>query len=187
MISSNLSNKNGLVILDRDGTIIRSVVRPHTKLGSARNVNEIVENYDMYNQIKLWSSKKLGICVVSNQPELSNGDLSLHQLESIDNFLITQTNIDLILYCPHLAKMKCRCRKPENLMLEVAIDLFSINRDKTLFIGDRSTDIEAAIRSEILPVHFINEEQDCEAPLKHIDVFNTLELTKLVLGKMIQH
>ncbi len=172
--------------MDRDGTIIKSVVRSHTKLGSARNVTEVVENHDMYTQLNLWSSMNLGICVVSNQPELSNGDLSLHQLESIDRFLITQTNIDLILYCPHLAKTKCRCRKPENFMLEVAINLFSINRDKTLLIGDRHTDIEAAIRSKILPLHFISKEENCQAPSKHIDVFNTLELTKLVLGKMTQ-
>ncbi len=184
VVPDKLSGKKGLVLLDRDGTLIKSVVRSHTTLGSARDVHEVSENQDMYSQVKLWASNNLGICVISNQPELSNGALTIQQLDRIDNLLIEKTKIDAFLYCPHSKQMKCLCRKPANQMLETAVKLFSITRNKTLMIGDRVTDIRAAANSKIEPIHLIQHEEVCTALPKHIDVNQVCDLTKVVLRYM---
>ena len=180
VVPDSISGKKGLILLDRDGTLIKSVVRSHTILGSARDVHEVSENQDMYSQVKLWASNNLGICVISNQPELSNRDLTFQQLDRIDNFLIEKTKIDVFLYCPHSKQMQCLCRKPGNQMLETALELFSITRNKTLMIGDRVIDIRAAAASKIEPIHLIQQEELCTALPKHVDVNEVCDLTKVV-------
>ena len=59
--------------------------------------------------------------------------------------------IDLYLYCPHHPSAKileyrksCNCRKPKNGLFLQAREIFPIDFERSIFIGDKITDIEAA-------------------------------------------
>jgi D-glycero-D-manno-heptose 1,7-bisphosphate phosphatase len=71
----------------------------------------------------------------------------IHLLESYG------VHITEIYYCPHHPDYgKCLCRKPESLLIEKALARFHISPDKSFFIGDRESDIQAAIRAGIKPI-----------------------------------
>ena len=64
--------------------------------------------------------------------------------------------IDDIFFCPHhpskaigMYKLKCKCRKPGNKLIEDAIKKWKINRKKSVMIGDKFSDYLAAKRSKI--------------------------------------
>ena len=46
-------------------------------------------------------------------------------------------------------KKKCKCRKPQNLMLEKAVKDWLIDRKKSLMIGDSPSDKICAMKSNI--------------------------------------
>lgn len=53
--------------------------------------------------------------------------------------------IDEIAFCPHHPDMLCACRKPQpGLLLELA-QRFQVKPQSMIFIGDKLTDVEAAI------------------------------------------
>ena len=131
----------GLVLLDRDGTII-SLLKDKGSFRSARNVNEVnfVKDSD-----KLTSGlKKLGykIVIVTNQPEISRRTLTMRNLISINKYIkFNLPAIDEILFCPHDEDDNCIDRKPNIGLLVKASELMNIPANKTWLIGDREKDI----------------------------------------------
>jgi len=87
--------------------------------------------------------------------------ISIKELRLIHNFIIKKFKkkgilIDDIYYCPHHPvygkgkyKIKCLCRKPNNLMIEKAIKKWKIDRKLSFMIGDKITDKLAAKKSNI--------------------------------------
>jgi D-glycero-D-manno-heptose 1,7-bisphosphate phosphatase len=61
--------------------------------------------------------------------------------------LLNEHNIRIseIYYCPHHSDNEnCMCRKPKSISIEKALARFDIDPQKSWFIGDRDTDMEAA-------------------------------------------
>ena len=46
-------------------------------------------------------------------------------------------------YCIHAKKAKCDCRKPKTQLLEKAVANLNFEKEKTYFVGDKTSDIEA--------------------------------------------
>jgi D-glycero-D-manno-heptose 1,7-bisphosphate phosphatase len=91
-----------------------------------------------------------GVVVVTNQSGIGlglygHGDvLRLHQ--GLRQVLANQgLTIDDILYCPHHpSKGRCLCRKPGSLLLERAIARHGVDPSRSIMIGDRQRDMDAA-------------------------------------------
>lgn len=150
--AKNLKNKQKAVFLDRDGTINQYV-------GFLRDINEfrllsgVVEAVKMINQ-----SGYLAI-VVSNQPVIARGEVTLQELDRIHNKLETLLGeegayLDDIYYCPHHPdkgfagevtryKIECDCRKPKPGMLIEAAEKYNIDLSKSYMIGDSENDVWA--------------------------------------------
>jgi D-glycero-D-manno-heptose 1,7-bisphosphate phosphatase len=151
----NYQNTQKALFIDRDNTLIKC------RLGSyILNKNEIV--FIKENIIKLSSlAKEFNlVCLVTNQPSISMGKLTLEELDEINSIIVNfclsvGLKIDVITFCPHhphkgflgeisLLKKDCFCRKPNPGMLFEQSFLRNIDLKKSLMVGDSENDKVAA-------------------------------------------
>lgn len=148
--SKNLSNRQRAIFLDRDGTINKYV-------GFLRNIDDF-ELLDGVSQAikKINESGYLAI-VITNQPVIARGEVTLSELETIHNKMETLLGqdgayLDGIYYCPHHPdkgfegeikelKFDCECRKPKAGMLFKAARDFNIDLENSIMIGDGENDV----------------------------------------------
>ena len=97
--------------------------------------------------------------VVTNQPVIARGEVSVKELESIHNKMETLLGLDgafldAVYYCPHHPdrgyegerpeyKIQCDCRKPKPGMLLKAARDFNIDLANSWMVGDGENDIKA--------------------------------------------
>lgn len=169
--AKNLKNKQKAIFLDRDGTINKYV-------GFLRSVDD----FELLNGVseairKINASGYLAI-VVTNQPVIARGEVSLEELEVIHNKMETLLGndgayLDAIYYCPHHPdkgyegerveyKIDCECRKPKPGMLLQAAKDFNIDLASSYMIGDSKNDILAGKNAGCKTVYIGNDdfEQD---------------------------
>lgn len=148
----NLKNKQKAIFLDRDGTI-------NKYSGFLRNIDDFELIDGVAEAIcKINESGYLAI-VVTNQPVIARGEVSISELENIHNKMETLLGkegayLDAIYYCPHHPhkgyegevpelKFDCECRKPKPGMLLKAAEDFNIDLSLSWMIGDGENDIKA--------------------------------------------
>jgi len=144
-----LSEVSGLVITDRDGTLIRDV--PYlSRIEDIKFLPGVIESIRMLND------RKIPVCVATNQSGVARGYFSeefVRQSHDHMNRLLKKegAKIDLFLYCPHLRDGKisgydreCDCRKPMPGLLSEAIRYFGISPENSMMVGDSLRDVDAA-------------------------------------------
>lgn len=150
--AKNLANKQKAIFLDRDGTI-NKYVGFLRKIDDFELIDGVAEAVRMINE-----SGYLAI-VVTNQPVIARGEVSLEELQTIHNKMETLLGqygayVDDIFYCPHHPhkgyegerpeyKIDCDCRKPKPGMLFQAAEKYNINLEDSWMIGDGDSDVEA--------------------------------------------
>ena len=105
--------------------------------------------------------KKDHLFIITNQSGIAR------KYYTVDEFLALHTKIknlllkkkifiDEVYFCPHHPnygskkfKKKCKCRKPGNLLLEKAVNEWDIDRNDSLMIGDKISDLKCAKKSKI--------------------------------------
>lgn len=140
-----------LIILDRDGVInedsddyIRKEQEWQAIPGSLQAIAQL--NHHGYRVI-----------VVTNQSGLAQGRLTLKELNHIHRKMHTHLAqyggvIEAIFFCPHGPGEGCACRKPNpGLFMEVE-ERLRISLHDVISIGDKSSDIEAALAVGAKPV-----------------------------------
>lgn len=150
----NLKRKQKAIFLDRDGTINRYV-------GFLRDINqfELIDGVTDAIQ-KINRSGYLAI-VVTNQPVIARGEVTVEELDEIHKKLETELGtkgayIDALYYCPHHPhkgyegevselKIECNCRKPKPGMLFKAAEDFNIDLSASFMVGDGENDVKAGI------------------------------------------
>lgn len=150
--SKNLQNKQRAIFLDRDGTINEYV-------GFLRNIEDLKLIDGVTEAIKKINQSGYLAIVVTNQPVIARGEVSIEELQEIHNKMETLLGaegayLDDIFYCPHHPdkgfegeipeyKIECNCRKPKPGMLLEAAKKYNIDLSKSWMIGDGINDIEA--------------------------------------------
>ncbi len=148
----NLRNKQKAVFLDRDGTINRYVgfLRKEEEFELLPGVAEAIG--------KINASGYLAV-VVTNQPVIARGEVTVPQLQDIHNKMETLLGyegvyVDAVYYCPHHPhkgyageipelKFDCDCRKPKPGMLLTAAEEYNIDLANSWMIGDGENDVKA--------------------------------------------
>ncbi len=140
--------KRPCLFLDRDGVIIEDVGYPH-KEEDLKILPGIVD------LILAAKGKNFRVVVITNQAGLAKG---IFKQEDYDAFTLALTKKlaeygakpDAIYYCPHhpdasvpALKADCNCRKPKPGLVLKASEELAIDLTKSLFIGDRDSDILA--------------------------------------------
>lgn len=147
-----LLNRQRAVFLDRDGTLNRYV-------GFLRDVRELALLPGTAEAVRRINRSGYLAVVVTNQPVIARGEVTVLQLDEIHNRLETELGrqgayLDAIYYCPHHPdsgfageipelKFDCDCRKPKpGMLLKAAADL-NIDLKQSWMVGDGKADIEA--------------------------------------------
>lgn len=165
--AKNLKNKQKAVFLDRDGTINKYV-------GFLRNIDDFELLPGVAEAIKRINESGYLTIVVTNQPVIARGEVSIEKLEQIHNKMETLLGangayLDAIYYCPHHPhkgyegerpelKIECKCRKPKPGMLLKAANDFNIDLLQSWMIGDGENDIKAGIAAGCRTVLIGNED-----------------------------
>lgn len=88
------------------------------------------------------------VIVISNQSGVGLGLYAIDDVERLHGYLhdrLGNAPIDAVYYCPHHPSQgRCLCRKPAGLLLERAIARFGIDPARSVMIGDRDRDLQAA-------------------------------------------
>ncbi len=150
--AKNLKNKQKAIFLDRDGTINKYV-------GFLTDINEFELLDGVADAIQMINESGYLAIVVTNQPVIARGEVSVGELQEIHNKMETLLGqsgayIDDIFYCPHHPhkgyegerpeyKIECECRKPKPGMLFAAAEKYNIDLSESWMIGDGENDIEA--------------------------------------------
>ena len=154
--AKNLSNKQRAVFLDRDGTLNKYV-------GFLRDIDEFELLDGVADAIKAINNSGYLAIVVTNQPVIARGEVTVQQLEEIHNKMETLLGlegayIDAIYYCPHHPhkgyegeipelKFDCNCRKPKPGMLMQAAADFNIDLSQSWMVGDNKNDIQCGLNA----------------------------------------
>lgn len=152
--AKNLKNRQKAIFLDRDGTINQYV-------GFLRNIDDFSLIGGAADAIRKINASGYLAIVVTNQPVIARGEVTISQLEEIHNKMETLLGmegayLDAIYYCPHHPhkgyagevpelKIDCACRKPKPGMLLKAADDFNIDLSQSYMIGDSENDVKAGI------------------------------------------
>lgn len=150
--AKNLTQKQKAVFLDRDGTINQYV-------GFLRDIDDFALLPGVAEAIKEINASGYLAIVVTNQPVIARGEVSLEELEAIHNKMETLLGqegayLDSVYYCPHHPhrgyagerpeyKIDCTCRKPKPGMLLQAAGDFNIDLGQSWMVGDGETDVKA--------------------------------------------
>lgn len=150
--SKNLKNKQKAIFLDRDGTINKYV-------GFLRDINQFELIEGVSEAIKRINASGYLCIVITNQPIIARGEVTVSQLDKIHDKMETLLGfegayIDGLYYCPHhphkgfegeIVELKydCECRKPKPGMLLKAAEDFNIDLSGSWMIGDGENDIKA--------------------------------------------
>lgn len=174
------------VFLDRDGTL-----------------NKEVNHLSSPDQIELLPGVGKAVCrlnragklavVVTNQPVVARGDITLEDLNQVHAHLDTKLGdegayLDGLYFCPHHPdkgfsgeiaelKKKCFCRKPEPALIEQACREFEISRNDSWMVGDSTVDMEAGRRSGLSTILLRTGHcgNDLKYPVRPDYVFPNLE------------
>lgn len=148
----NLRNKQKAIFLDRDGTINKYVgyLRTPEQFELLEGAGEAIRKINLSGYLAI---------VVTNQPVIARGEVTVDGLQEIHNKMETMLGkegayLDGVYYCPHHPdkgfageveelKVVCECRKPKaGLLLQAAKD-FNIDLSQSWMIGDSENDVMA--------------------------------------------
>lgn len=134
---------NKAVFLDRDGVINKVIVK-NGKAFSPRHFEEfeLVDNIE--GEIKRIKDAGYIIVVVTNQPDIARGKMSISELNKMNEVIHSKMLVDDILICPHDDIDDCLCRKPKIGMILSAVQKYKIDLNASFLVGDSWKDMVAA-------------------------------------------
>lgn len=152
--AKNLTNKQKAIFLDRDGTINKYV-------GFLRSIDQFELIDGVAEAIKRINESGYLCVVVTNQPVIARGEVTVSELDEIHRKMETELGfagayVDGLYYCPHHPhkgyegevvelKIDCDCRKPKPGMLLRAAEEFNIDLSHSFMVGDGENDIKAGL------------------------------------------
>ncbi|HEV2124453.1 MAG TPA: D-glycero-beta-D-manno-heptose 1,7-bisphosphate 7-phosphatase [Chloroflexota bacterium] len=89
------------------------------------------------------------VVVVTNQAGVGKGVMTESALGEIHRRMLGEVEeaggkIEAVMYCPHRSEEGCACRKPQPGLLRQAAAELGLDLDRSVFVGDNITDVEAA-------------------------------------------
>ncbi len=142
------------IFLDRDGVI-------NEDLNYVGTIKRFKFRTGVIKALKFLYKKKIYIFIVTNQAGIAKKKFTLTQFIKLQKYLKKYLSdkeilIDNVEYCPHhpeakikKLKMKCKCRKPSNLMVQKIFKNWFIDKKKSFMIGDQIKDEICAKNSNL--------------------------------------
>ena len=158
--------QNSAVFLDRDGTL-------NEDRGYVTSPEQLVIFSGVPEALSRLNQMGVQVILVTNQSAIGRGLLTPHDLQNIHQKLADLLrayggHIDEVYVCPHRPDEGCPCRKPHVAMLQQATERFSLDLSQCFFVGDKSSDLEAAYKAGVTGVLVMSSVYS-EAALKGRD------------------
>jgi D-glycero-D-manno-heptose 1,7-bisphosphate phosphatase len=137
---------NRAVFLDRDGVLIRAIVRN----GKPYSV-QAPEQIEILDGVSAACSQlaELGylLIMITNQPEIARGTISQAFVEQTNRRIANSLRLTDFRVCSHDDFDQCECRKPLPGLITQAAKDYAVNLASSYVVGDRWRDIEAGRRA----------------------------------------
>lgn len=142
------------IFIDRDGVI------------NCRRAGDYVLNWSQFSftpgireALSELAKLRLPMIVISNQACVGKGLLTIFGLQDITTRMYEILVAGGILiaaayYCIHRVEDNCSCRKPKPALLYSAAFDYNIDLNRSVFIGDSDTDMQAGLAAGCTPVLF---------------------------------
>jgi len=150
----------GLVLLDRDGTLIRDVPFLHdpTQVELLPGVGE---------GLAVLQAAGFALAIVTNQQGIGLGYYTTQEFIAVNQQLFRAlapfgVRIAKIYHCPHHAAEQCACRKPESGMVKRAVRELHVPVARTFLIGDTAADVGAG-KTEGCRTVYLGQMESCPA------------------------
>ncbi len=131
-----------VVFLDRDGVINVDLWK------YVETWKEFRFEKGALDALKILTDKDFDIYIISNQAGVGDGIFTEATMWQIHEKMIAamikkEIKIKGTRFCTHGKKERCECRKPKTLLLEKAVTGVTFDRNRTYFVGDKLSDLEA--------------------------------------------
>ncbi len=139
-----MAGKHPALFLDRDGVINRERGMHTWRLEEFEILPGVAE------AVRMAHAAGLLVIVITNQSGIGLGLYGHGDVDRVHAYLHRQlalqgAQLDAVYYCPHHPEQgRCLCRKPGSLLFERAIARFGIDAGRSLMVGDRQRDMDAA-------------------------------------------
>jgi D-glycero-D-manno-heptose 1,7-bisphosphate phosphatase len=139
------------ICLDRDGVINED------SDAYVKNAEEWIPIPGSLEAIARLTQAGVRIAVVSNQAGLIKGKFTEQNLDDMTQKMLTLVEsaggkIEQVFYCLHDPDAGCDCRKPAPGLLQKAAQHFGVEAKQLIMVGDRATDVEAALMCGAKPI-----------------------------------
>lgn len=166
---------NKLILLDRDGII------NYDSLQYIKSPDEFILLPGSADAIARLTRAGFRVAVATNQSGVARKLYDETQLAAIHDKMLTSVAavggvIDAVTYCPHMPEWNCSCRKPmPGLLYELAAH-FDCSLSQVPFVGDRVSDIQAALAAGAQPIMVLSPMTDliALAAYPNVPVFQSL-------------
>jgi D-glycero-D-manno-heptose 1,7-bisphosphate phosphatase len=150
----NRTARGPAIFIDRDGVI------------NLRRPDDYVLDFSQFMfvpgirpALKRLGSLGLPMIVISNQAAVGKGLLDSAGLQEItarmhQALIEDGTALAAAYYCPHRSDENCACRKPKPELLYRAASDFNVDLERSVFIGDSESDVQAARAAGCRPILF---------------------------------
>jgi rfaE bifunctional protein nucleotidyltransferase chain/domain len=134
--------RRGLVLLDRDGTLIRDV----PFLGDPSLVELLPGVGEGLAELQ---AAGFALAIVTNQQAIGLGYCTTRQMIAVNQQLFRAlgpfgVKISRVYFCPHTEADGCNCRKPRSGLVERAMRDFGMAAGHVFLVGDTAADAGAA-------------------------------------------
>jgi len=139
--AASAAQARGLVLLDRDGTLIRNIPFLHDP-ANVEILPGVIEGL-----LKLQAAG-LQLAIVSNQQGIGLGYFTVQDFIAVNQAMLRELGargirISKIYFCPHSLAEQCACRKPAAGMLVRAMRDLKAAPEQTFLMGDSDEDMQA--------------------------------------------
>lgn len=141
------TKQKNIFFSDRDGIINLDLGYVHKK--------EDFHFYDnIFNTFQYIQNLGYEIIIITNQSGIARKFYSEEDFIMLNDWMISifkSNGINILdtFYCPHLDNDKCNCRKPKDGMFLSAFKKYDVNKKNSWMIGDKLSDMEAAVAAGI--------------------------------------
>jgi len=152
--------RRGLVLLDRDGTLIRDIPFLTDPAGV-----ELMPGVG--EGLAALQDAGFALAIVTNQQGIGLGYGTTRQMIAVNQQLFRAlgpygVRIAKVYYCPHTAADGCDCRKPRAGMVSRALRDFQMESARTFVVGDLPGDAEAGRAAGCRTILLGSAPADCD-------------------------
>ena len=148
-------NKFKWLIVDRDNTLNEDKNGYTNKIDDFKIIDKLLPTLQGYQKNGFF------ICICTNQSGIGRGYYSREQMDIFNNRLIEELRIrynifiNELVFCPHHPNLNCSCRKPKTGLLDSLEKMYSIDWERSVFIGDSEADKKMSEKLGLTFLHFI--------------------------------